>query len=130
MVQLLKTVGETIVEYLEQLPVENLTAQDVWPPDATQDGIAAAIGRSRAHVALELKRLRAKRLVEVVATVHVKGGKLRRKVYRAVDPAQHAMYAREGGERIPLVRGELRSIDVVILRCPSCGHQSRVALES
>ena len=52
------TIGERIVAYLEGLPVDELSTMDPWPVDATQDGIAAAVGISRAHVAPELKRLK------------------------------------------------------------------------
>jgi len=107
--------------------VDELTARDVWPWDATQDGIAAALVVSRAHVALELKRLQANRLVEG-AQAHVTGSKIRRKVYRAVDEARHAVYGTDG-QRMPLVRAEVRTMDVVVLRCPNCGRESRVALE-
>ena len=122
-----KTVGESIVEYLQQLPTDELTSRDVWPWDATQDGIAAAVGIARAHVALELKRLQAKRLVEGTQA-HVTGSKIRRKVYRALDEARNAVYAPDGA-RMPLVRADVRTMDVVVLRCPNCGRESRVALE-
>lgn len=122
------TVGERIVEYLEQLPTDELTARDPWPRDATQDGIAAAIGISRAHVALEMKKLEGKRLVEALRA-HVDDNGCRRKVYRTIDERRHAVYTLEG-ERFPLVRGTVRDIRVVYLRCPSCGKESRVALEN
>ena len=122
------TVGERIVAYLEQLPVGELTTKDPWPVDATQDGIAAALGMSRAHVALELKRLLGKRLVETTK-VHVQPDGTRRKVYRALDERRHAVYTPEG-ERIPLARASVRPMQVVFLRCPSCGKEARVALES
>ena len=107
--------------------MDELTARDVWPWDATQDGIAAALGVSRAHVALELKRLLAKRLVEGTQA-HVTASKVRRKVYRALDEARHAVFNPEGA-RMPLVRADVRTMDVVVLRCPNCGRESRVALE-
>ncbi len=122
------TVGERIVAYLEELPVDELTTKDTWPADATQDGIAAAIGISRAHVALELKRLKGKRLVEE-ARAHVNGNGVRRKVYRAIDERRFAVYTPEG-ERVPLVRASVREIRVAYLRCPSCGKESRVALDA
>ncbi len=102
------TVGERIVAYLEQLPVDELTTKDTWPADATQDGIAAAIGISRAHV---------------------NGNGVRRKVYRAIDERRYAVYTPEG-ERVPLVRAPVREIRVAYLRCPSCGKESRVALDT
>lgn len=122
------TVGERIVEYLEQLPVDELTARDVWPWDATQDGIAAAIGVSRAHIALEIKRLKGKRLVEETIA-HVKAGKIRRHVYRAIDAERHAVFTPQG-ERMPLVRADVLDLRVAVLRCPACGRESRVALDS
>ena len=122
------TVGERIVEYLEQLPIDELTARDVWPRDATQDGVAAAVGIGRAHVALEMKRLEAKGLVENLLA-HVKDAKVRRHVYRAVDESRHAVYT-PSGERMPLARAQVRNMEVVVLRCPRCGRESRVALEN
>lgn len=50
------------------------------PPEMTQDGIGSALGISRAHVALELKRLRAAGKVEE-RMAHVATAKTRRKVY-------------------------------------------------
>ena len=122
-----RTVGERILEPLDQLPLDQLTSRDTWPADATQDGIAAAVGISRAHVALEMKRLMGKRLVEGLHA-HIDDNGIRRKVYRAIDERRYAVYTPEG-ERMPLVRGVTREIPVVILRCPSCGKESRVALE-
>ncbi|HLE46126.1 MAG TPA: tetratricopeptide repeat protein [Thermoplasmata archaeon] len=50
------------------------------PPETTQDGIAKSLGISRAHAALEVKRLKdASRIEERVA--HVVGARTRRKVY-------------------------------------------------
>lgn len=109
------------------MPVGELTARDVWPWDATQDGIAAAVGIRRAHVAFELKRLEAKGLVEDLLA-HVNGGKVRRKVYRAVRDARLAVH-RGNGEPIPLTKGEVATIRVVTFRCPNCGRQARVALD-
>lgn len=122
------TIGERILEYLQQIPVEKLTTKDTWPADATQDGIAVAIGISRAHVALEMKKLEGKRLVEALRA-HVDDNGCRRKVYRTIDERRYAVYTPEG-ERFPLVRGTVRDIRVVYLRCPSCGKESRVALET
>ena len=121
------TVGERILAYLEELPVGELTTKDPWPADATQDGIAAALGLSRAHVALELKRLLGKRLVETTKA-HVQPDGTRRKVYRAIDERRYAVYTEEG-ERVPLVRATAREMRVVFLRCPSCGKEARVALD-
>ena len=122
------TVGERIVGYLEELPLDELTAKDVWPWDATQDGIAAAIGIGRAHVALEMKRLFAKGLVEGLRA-HVRGGKTRRLVYRPIEGTRHAVF-RPNGERLPLTRAPVYDLKVVVLRCPSCGREARVVLEA
>ncbi len=72
------TVGERVVVHLSGF----LRHSDAYecPAEMTQDGIADALGISRAHVALELKRLRAAgRVQERMA--HVAGAKVRRKVY-------------------------------------------------
>ena len=94
--------------------------------DATQDGIAAAVGIGRAHAALELKRLEAKGLVEDLRA-HVRGGGVRRKVYRSLPSSEQAVF-RTNGERIPLTKGEVTTIRVVKLRCPNCGRSAHVAL--
>ena len=122
------TVGERSLAYLEGLPLDDLTSRDPWPGDATQDGIASALGLSRAHVALDLQRLVGKRLVETTKA-HVPPDGTRRKVYRAVDERRHAVYTPEG-ERLPIVRATVREMHVVVLRCPACGKEARVALDS
>ncbi len=72
------TVGERIVVHLSGF-LRHADAYEV-PPEMTQDGIGFALGISRAHVALELKRLRtAGRVEERMA--HVATAKTRRKVY-------------------------------------------------
>lgn len=53
----------------------------------TQDGIGAALGISRAHVALELKRLRTCGKVEE-RMAHVAGARTRRKVYELTPAGQ------------------------------------------
>ena len=120
------TVGERILVHLSGF-LRHVDAYEV-PPDMTQDGIGSALGLSRAHVALELKRLKGKRLVEETRA-HVNGNGARRKVYRAIDERRYAVYTPEG-ERVPLVRASVREIRVAYLRCPSCGKESRVALDT
>ncbi len=72
------TVGERILFHLLQY-TKYLDSFDV-PIDITQDGIAAALRISRAHVALELKKL--KNAGEVKERLsHVKRGRTKRKVY-------------------------------------------------
>lgn len=77
------TVGERIVVHLSGF-LRHLDAYEV-PPEMTQDGIGAALGISRAHVALELKRLKAAGKVEE-RMAHVANARTRRKVY-ALTPA-------------------------------------------
>ncbi|HYM39530.1 MAG TPA: AAA family ATPase [Thermoplasmata archaeon] len=72
------TVGERIIVHLSGF-LRHTDAYEV-PPDMTQDGIGAALGISRAHVALELKRLREAGKVEE-RMAHVASAKTRRKVY-------------------------------------------------
>lgn len=79
------TVGERILVHLSTC----LRHADAFecPPEMTQDGIAGALGISRAHVALELKRLRARNRVEE-RMAHVEGAKVRRKVYGLAPAGQ------------------------------------------
>ncbi len=72
------TVGERILVHLAGY----LRFLDAYkcPAEMTQDGIAAGLGLSRAHVALELKRLRSGGRVEE-RMAHVASAKTRRKVY-------------------------------------------------
>jgi ATP/maltotriose-dependent transcriptional regulator MalT/DNA-binding MarR family transcriptional regulator len=77
------TVGERIVVHLSGF-LRHLDAYEV-PPEMTQDGIGAALGISRAHVALELKRLKTAGKVEE-RMAHVANARTRRKVY-ALTPA-------------------------------------------
>ena len=72
------TVGERIVVHLSGF-LRHIDAYEV-PPEMTQDGIGSALGISRAHVALELKRLRAAGKVEE-RMAHVATARTRRKVY-------------------------------------------------
>ena len=50
------------------------------PFDMTQDGVSQACGISRAHAAIEIKKMRASGLIEERLS-HVKRGKMRRKIY-------------------------------------------------
>ena len=79
------TVGERVIVHLSGF----LRHADAYecPAEMTQDGIAEALGISRAHVALELKRLRtAGRVQERMA--HVAAAKVRRKVYALTPSGQ------------------------------------------
>ncbi len=72
------TVGERILFHLQQY-TRYLESYDV-PIDISQDGIAAALRISRAHAALELKKL--KNAGEVKERLsHIKRGRTKRKVY-------------------------------------------------
>lgn len=72
------TVGERILFHLLQY-TKYLDSFDV-PIDITQDGIAAALRISRAHAALELKKLKNAGKVKERPS-HVKRGRTKRKVY-------------------------------------------------
>ncbi len=79
------TVGERVLVHLSGF----LRHADAYecPAEMTQDGIANALGISRAHVALELKRLRTTgRVQERMA--HVASAKVRRKVYALTPSGQ------------------------------------------
>ncbi len=79
------TVGERIVLHLAQYS-KYLDSYDA-PLDISQDGIAAALRISRAHAAIELKKL--KDAGEVVENlVHIKKGKTKRKVYFLSSPGE------------------------------------------
>ncbi|WP_019177748.1 tetratricopeptide repeat protein [Methanomassiliicoccus luminyensis] len=84
------TVGERIILHLSQYS-KFKDSYDA-PFDISQDGIAAALRISRAHAAIELKKL--KETGEVVEDlVHIKKGKTKRKVY-FVSPAGEDRAAR------------------------------------
>ena len=72
------TVGERIIFHLSQY-AKFQDSFDV-PIDITQDGIAAALRISRAHAALELKKLKdSKDVAERLS--HIKKGRTKRKAY-------------------------------------------------
>jgi len=87
------TVGERILVHL----FSSVRFADAFecPKEMTQEGIAQALGISRAHAALELKRLRTlARVAERMA--HVAGAKTRRKVYALThNGAPHARALRD-----------------------------------
>jgi tetratricopeptide (TPR) repeat protein len=84
------TVGERIVLHLVQYQ-KLIDSYDV-PIDISQDGIAASLRISRAHAAIELKKLRGSGdVVEKLA--HIKRGKTKRKVY-FLSPAGEQKAAR------------------------------------
>jgi tetratricopeptide (TPR) repeat protein len=81
------TVGERILVHLSGF----LRYADAYecPIDMTQDGIATALALSRAHVALELKRLKTTARVQERMT-HVANARSRRKVYELTPAGQEA----------------------------------------
>lgn len=79
------TVGERILVHLSGF-LRHADAYEV-PREMTQDGIGAALGISRAHVALELKRLRTSGKAEE-RMAHVANAKTRRKVYALTPSGQ------------------------------------------
>ena len=97
------TVGERIVVHLSGF-LRHADAFEV-PLEMTQDGIGNALGISRAHVALELKRLRAAGKVEE-RMAHVAAARTRRKVYNLTPAGQEL--ARRMREH-----ARLRSVTVV-----------------
>ncbi|HYV08774.1 MAG TPA: ATPase, partial [Thermoplasmata archaeon] len=79
------TVGERVLVHLSGF----LRHADAYecPIEMTQDGIAAALSISRAHVALELKRLKTTgKVAERMA--HVANARSRRKVYDLTPAGQ------------------------------------------
>lgn len=60
------------------------------PYELTQDGIAQAIGRTRAHAAMELRKLLDQGMVEAPVSDHVVGGAVKRLVY-VMTPAGHGV---------------------------------------
>lgn len=91
------TVGERILLHLARFSKfqENY---DV-PPDVSQDGIASALRISRAHAAIELKKLKENSEVNE-RLAHIKGGKSRRKVYFLTpDGEERARQVREYAEK-------------------------------
>jgi tetratricopeptide (TPR) repeat protein len=79
------TVGERIILHLAQYS-KYLDSYDA-PLDVSQDGIAAALRISRAHAAIELKKLKDGGEV-VEKLVHIKRGKTKRKVYFLTSPGE------------------------------------------
>ena len=74
------TIRERILLHLSRFKMVNEEEVYNLPFDLTQDGIAAALGISRAHSSLELKKLRVAGKVKE-NQVHVIGSGIRRKVY-------------------------------------------------
>lgn len=74
------TIRERILLHLGRFKMANEEEVYNLPFDLTQDGIAAALGISRAHSSLELKKLRQAGKVRE-NQVHVIGSGIRRKVY-------------------------------------------------
>jgi hypothetical protein len=124
-----KTVGERIVDHLRSVPkVDAFTSRDVWPRATTQGGIAEAIGISRAHVALELKRLEAKgQVVRMLA--HVERAPRRYAVYRPGNGTVLDVSDRDG-RVLHYAVATVRTMPFATFRCPSCAATVHVALEN
>lgn len=74
------TIRERILLHLSRFTMVNEDEVYNLPFDLTQDGIASALGISRAHSSLELKKLRQGGKIKE-NQVHVIGSNIRRKVY-------------------------------------------------
>ena len=124
-----KTVGERIVDHLRSIPkIETFTSRDVWPRAATQMGIAEAIGISRAHAALALKRLEGKgHIVRMLA--HVERMPRRYAVYRPCNGTILDL-ADPDGKVLHYATATVRALAFATFRCPSCAATVRVALEN
>lgn len=70
------TNAERVLLHLSRYPITGAAA----PPEITQDGVAQAIGRTRAHAAIELKKLVELGLAEVLRSEHVRGVGAKRQV--------------------------------------------------
>lgn len=100
------TIAERIILYLSNYS-KFQEDYDV-PPDVSQDGIASALRISRAHAAIELKKLKESEEVSE-RLAHIRRGKTRRKVYfltvkgeeRAREIRDYA--EREGIDIVPLL---------------------------
>ena len=102
------TVGERVLVHLSWY----LRYSDAFecPRETTQDGIAGALGISRAHAALELKRLKTSVRVEE-RMAHVAGARSRRKVYfltPAGAGAARALRDHARAKRVLLADGDRR----------------------
>ncbi len=120
------TVGERIWEHLRSLHLDDYDAKESWPPEATQDGIASAVGISRAHVSLELTKLVARGRV-LALRAHVLNKRSVRRVYRAVENPV-ILLSNEQGQDLQAVPGQIVELKVVVMRCAHCGNQNRVVL--
>lgn len=100
------TVGERIVLHLAQY-TKNQNDFDA-PFEVSQDGIGEALRISRAHAAIELKKLKeAGTVAERIS--HIRAGAVKRKVYFLTDPGEQKarnlkdFAARQGIEIMPLL---------------------------
>jgi tetratricopeptide (TPR) repeat protein len=91
------TVGERILLHLARFS-KHQESYDV-PFDVSQDGVASSLRISRAHAAIELKKLKESEMVSE-RLAHIRGGKSRRKVYfLTVTGEERAYKIREYAER-------------------------------
>ncbi|MCG7844603.1 MAG: tetratricopeptide repeat protein [Methanomassiliicoccales archaeon] len=100
------TVGERIVLHLAQY-TKNQNDFDA-PFEVSQDGIGEAIRISRAHAAIELKKLKEAGMVAERIS-HIRAGAVKRKVYFLTDPGEEKarnlkdFATRQGIEIMPLL---------------------------
>lgn len=103
------TVGERILLHLSRYRWISAAA----PYELTQDGIAQAIGRTRAHAAIELKKLLDQGMVEAPVSDHVVGGAMKRLVY-VMTPA-----GRDKVVKLRAILAEQGADWVSAINCPS-----------
>ena len=103
------TVGERILLHLSRYRWVSTAA----PFELTQDGIAQAIGRTRAHAAIELKKLIDQGLVDAPVSDHVAGGTMKRLVY-VMTPA-----GRDKVVKLRAILAEQGADWVSAINCPS-----------
>lgn len=121
------TVGERVRDHLAGLKLAELTDRDVWPEEATQDGVARVVGISRSHASLELRRLAQHGQVRSFRA-HVPGGKVRRLVYRVEEvPPVRVVVGNGSGYYV----NDAKAHDalVVDVRCPRCSAPIHAVLE-
>lgn len=113
-------VWEQIRDHLQAIPIAELTDRDVWPVGATQQGIATAVGVSRSHAALEMKRLEVKGEVRRFL-VHVEGAPKRHLTYRWEKNGAVKVVSNGKDPIRVYMEGKVRNMHVVVARCPNCG---------
>jgi hypothetical protein len=121
------TVWERIRDHLEGMRdrTGQLTDRDVWPIEATEDGIAEAVQVSRSHAAIEIRRLEMENKLRRFL-VHVDGGKRRRVCFRweQTDRVQFT------GNRGAFTTGTFERLNAISISCPHCSTRIHAILGS